>query len=1041
MTESVPLPPPAAPAEATPAARGPDAILAGVVVAFAFLAASFAARNSDLWLHLAAGRLVAHNEYAFGSDPFAYTTEGVSWANHAWLFDLILYAGYQTLGGAGLVVLKAAVVAVLAGLMLRIARHRGPFWVTAACTLLAVLAMSPRLLLQPICLSLLLVAVCLWLLTTGGRALYALPVVIALWANLDGWFLLGPLLVGLFAAGEWLAPTDTSPRRVPLWLLPACLAACLLTPYHVHGLTLPAELSPAVRGSELRQDVRFAPLFASPWRLGPLGPAGGYSLSAWAYFLLLFLGLVSFAVNHPTLRGWRGPVWLGFALLGAWQARLVPFFAVVAGPITALNLGERLSLAWVGLGRAVVLLAGLVLAALTWPGWLHGFNRHDRPLAWEVTVDPSLQRVTETLARWREQGILPAGSRTFAMHPDVAHYCAWFCPGEKGFLDIRLPLFVPVAADFERLCRALDPGLTGAGEYVPGSAAWPRTLRDYNIACVVLYDPDLRRLAPALRQVTQTPEAWSLLRTDGQAILVACGETGAGTVATPRFDAERAAFRDTADEAVPPAPDEGPPQLGRPPAWWDRYLDRPGGSSWETEAAVVYVHLFQDSAPEQLDRQGRAVKGRLAAGLLGGPAVPNGPLAAALGVAPWLRLEGVLRVQMAERPAALPLLGVRAARRAVAAHPDDATAWLVLGRAYLALGRTTAEANPLATLPPLSVLRYFQTVTALQQAVNLNPDLTAAHEHLKILYAEREYFDLALAHGRAHLRLVRQAGPLPGEEPAAFAGRVERLEQSVEQLLARVQDSQNRFVVRTYDLAADPLARARVAMQLGLPGKALDDVLLRSHSDLYGVEGIRLVLDLLLLTGRAQDARELLEREELRRNPDGLGVYELPGRPQGRRWGYVFPAYDWFDLCQAASAGNYARAAGALERMRGRMQRQGELMRTRLVPETARRLASEIGVGAVPAAVPLRLYKRLERDSAAALLVQNDFLLVERADLYTLEGMLLLERGRPQGAAAQFQRGLALYRQATDNAPAVPGRPLAVHYSERVRPTDHQVTK
>ena len=42
------------------------------------------------------------------------------------------------------------------------------------------------------------------------------------------------------------------------------------------------------------------------------------------------------------MRGWRLPVWLAFAALAAWQVRLVPFFAVVAGPITALNLGERL---------------------------------------------------------------------------------------------------------------------------------------------------------------------------------------------------------------------------------------------------------------------------------------------------------------------------------------------------------------------------------------------------------------------------------------------------------------------------------------------------------------------------------------------------------------------------------------------------------------------------------------------------------------------------------------------------------------------------
>src|SRR5947209_15409150 len=110
MTETVLLPPPAPATEVSATAqprRWPDAVLAALVLTFAFLAASFAARNSDLWLHLATGRLLAHGDYTFGTDPFAYTTPGIYWANHAWLFDLLLYAGHQALGGAALVALKA----------------------------------------------------------------------------------------------------------------------------------------------------------------------------------------------------------------------------------------------------------------------------------------------------------------------------------------------------------------------------------------------------------------------------------------------------------------------------------------------------------------------------------------------------------------------------------------------------------------------------------------------------------------------------------------------------------------------------------------------------------------------------------------------------------------------------------------------------------------------------------------------------------------------------------------------------------------------
>jgi tetratricopeptide (TPR) repeat protein len=1026
MTEAVSPLGHASSTEAPQPPRRLTPVLAALVLVFAFLAASFAARNSDFWLHLATGRLLAQGEYQFGTDPFAYTTEGVYWANHAWLFDLALYAGHQALGGGGLVALKAIVVAVLAGLMLLLAEPgpragRGPFWIGGGCVLLAVLAMSPRLLLQPAVLSFLLLAVCLGLLRTGGRSLWAVPAVIALWVNLDSWFLLGPLLVALYGLGQRLGRPRAALSPLPLWLFPACAVACLVSPHHVHALALPAELSPAVWRSGLRQ-APFAPLFASPWQFtagGQLwGPSVGLNLSAWAYFVLLFLGVISFALNRGSRRDWRLPVWLVFGLLGAWQARLVPFFAVVAGPITALNLRETVAPRPIldTVGRAGVMLAGLVLLALTWPGWLQGTARRDRPLAWAVHTSPDLRRVAGTLSELRESGAFPAGAHSFAGHPDVAHYCAWFCPEEKSFLDSRLTLFVSVASDYQRLRQAPAPG-----------SGWQRPMREHNIGCLVHYDPDLGRLAAPLRNFASAPQRWPLLRVAGQAVIVGRKEGAEpGRLGSLRFDAERLAF--AAAASPQPAPGTGPPQLNRPLPWWHLYLDRPSGSTWEAGAAAVYLLLFEESAAQQAQRQYQRVLARHAAGLVGLGALPT--LAAQ---ASRFALGGVFLADVAEQPPALPLLAVRLSRRAIAAHPDDAGAWLVLARAYLALGRRGPEAT--RELPPLAQVRYIQAVTALEQAVTLRPGLAAAHEALAQLYTERQFLDLALQHRRAQLRLARTAGPLPGEDEDARARRLDNLEQAVEQLLRTVQDSENRFVVRSHGLAAEPLARARLALQLGLAGKALD-VLLRSHADLYGVEGIRLLLDLLLLTGRAQDARDLLDRDEMRRNPNGLGIYELPGSHQsGQRWSYLFHAYDWFDLCQSAAAGHYDRASVACERLRERMKHHGEHNLARLAPTLAVRLSSEMGLGAVPGAIPLRLHARREELLTTHLLSQNQFLLVERADLHALEAMLLLERGGPVQASEHFRRSLALYPLVEDHAPALPGRPLALRYLELLKRT------
>src|SRR5262249_51869990 len=92
-----------------------DALFAVLVSALAFLLGATPARNSDLWLHLASGRSLVQGQSVRGADPFASTTTGVFWVNHAWLSDAILYELYELGGGRALVIAKSVLVTVLAG--------------------------------------------------------------------------------------------------------------------------------------------------------------------------------------------------------------------------------------------------------------------------------------------------------------------------------------------------------------------------------------------------------------------------------------------------------------------------------------------------------------------------------------------------------------------------------------------------------------------------------------------------------------------------------------------------------------------------------------------------------------------------------------------------------------------------------------------------------------------------------------------------------------------------------------------------------------
>ncbi|HSQ57931.1 MAG TPA: hypothetical protein VLM40_19560, partial [Gemmata sp.] len=560
---------------ASPCCSRLDFVLVTLVLAFAFLSASFVARNSDLWLHLATGRLIASGEYHFGSDPFAYTTADRYWANHSWFFDLGLYVAYGTLGGAGLVALKAIGVGIVAGLMLLTTRGRSPVWIAAACVMVGVLAMTPRLLLQPTVASYLLLAACLFCLHAGGRALALVPALIVLWVNVDVWFILGPLLVLCFGIGRLIDRDRASLPRWPWWVIPASFAASLVSPHHVFALALPMELSPAVWRSAFAVDPRFAGLFTSPWRWGSLGGSGGYNLACWAFFLLLGAGTASFVIDPRAARSWRLMVWLPFALLAAWQERLIPFFAIVAGPITALNLGEGLARSRCArCGRNTVLTATAVLSVLAWFGWTNGFGRSDRRPGWGIFVNPSLERATHGVAVWRESLAAPNEGRIFETHPDLSHYIAWFRPGERVFLDLRLDLFTNVAADYAALLRGV--GLFPSN----GSNEWEEVARRYRLNAILLHEPDFNRLSRTLGGI----DNWEVARVDGAELLyVPKGSTG------PRFDPDRIAF--ATDPELRPA-GENNAVLLTPTPWWERLRDRGAVGSWEAAAARVYLQLL-----------------------------------------------------------------------------------------------------------------------------------------------------------------------------------------------------------------------------------------------------------------------------------------------------------------------------------------------------------------------------------------------------------------------------------------------------------------
>jgi len=818
-TTSIPLPPPAvgpAPSvedRVAPAAARLDALLVLAVVAFAFLSASFAAANSDFFLQTAAGRLLAEGRYHFGVDPFACTTEGVYWTNHSWLFGVVTHAVYDSfpghgaddacIGGIILVVAKAVLVAVLAGLMIATGRQRGQsLWIPAACAALAVLAMSPRLFLHSTTLSYLYLGLTLFLLRRPRwdappqpetpakkgkakdaapvavgypfKALWAIPPLCLLWVNTDGWFLLGPIAVGLYLAGGLIEQAQThaadrGDRPAPgelktlvfVWL--ASVLVCFINPHHYHAFMPPEQLG-LTDGAKtlllaeqdripgvLPENTQFRPVFVSP--LDDLyynQTVIGKNVAGIAYYPLLALGFVSFALNFRALRPWRIMLWLPFAVLSLFSARAIPFFAVVGGPLMALNfldVGARVGTlafanekgwhAWRVIGRVLCVVAAIALIVGTVPGWVQAQPFERRRVAFHVHVEPSWKAAGAQLALWRQQGLISDADGWFNLSPDVANYMAYFGDGERGFLDLRLQLYDPAAAgDYVKVrdgLGSLGDEESSPNEPPPPEAPWRVVFAKRKVRYVILYNessrPPRKTYLKAMVRMLHTPAEFTPLYANGDVYIFGWNAPQQKPLpqwATMRLNDDREAF----GPAAQPVERAHPPAAPHAREWYEA-LWLPEKPRSPAVNLSMFRQLSQDARmgawqQEEFSRwQATMGTAGCALGVPGTYAFiqPN--------------IQGAHEASLDPPAPSGTYLTIRQIQQSLADNPDDPGAYVALARAYSQLLWSTKERERSFNqgFPHVALIRHTQIVTALNQAIKLDPDLDAAHQLLAEHYA------------------------------------------------------------------------------------------------------------------------------------------------------------------------------------------------------------------------------------------------------------------------------------------------------------------
>ena len=483
-------------------------------------------RLIDFWWHLKAGAIIANTRSIPKTDLFSFTAYGHPFILQNWLVELIYYATYRA-GGLALIVALNAMLLVAALLPVYYLCRRA----TDHLKLSVVSALLPAVLLlyfgsvRSQVFSFALFSAFYWVLsayrTRQRDLLWTLPVMMILWVNLHGAFVLGLVLIGLFLGCELARrlaygdrPDTLYPKelgRLGLFLVLTVIAT-LVNPetYRLYAYIRAVATNPASQALVLE------------WQPPRINELAGIILFYGPFFItvLVLLG----AGRKPEFVDLALVV--AFSILGLSAVRNGVWFALIAAPIVArysptIDFSAIiLALQRFRAGKAV--LSWLARRRLSTPPIRYRLNRQIAVLMLTIVVlvspwvYPHLGNPAFGNTLWETS--TPVGAMDFIeqhalqgniFHPQIyGDYLIWrLWPNQRSFIDGRVHLF--------------DDSVVRDYRLAFHDSHWDERLARYDIKYLLLSkDEDENR--PIIQSAGDSG-AWRLVYEDSVSILFELG--------------------------------------------------------------------------------------------------------------------------------------------------------------------------------------------------------------------------------------------------------------------------------------------------------------------------------------------------------------------------------------------------------------------------------------------------------------------------------------------------------------------------------------
>lgn len=286
--------------------------------------------DGDLPRHILTGTLILQTGRVSTTDIFSFRTEGHPSFPHEWLSQVLFAAAYSWLGLDGIVLLTALLLMLTWWIVYhRAIRKSSSFFSVLALIALGVGASQIHVLPRPHIFTYLLTAIWITLLENMDegktRSWWALPIVMLLWVNIHGMFVVGMIVLGIYLAGDFLN------RPSKAWFTSQKTKSLLLG----GGLSLLATFfSPSGPGIW----VAIASLGSNSYitsKIPEYQSANFHLPETWPFIIILLLIVVGFA-RSTERTSWTDILLVAaFTGLAIYTSRMIPLFAIVVTPIAA----------------------------------------------------------------------------------------------------------------------------------------------------------------------------------------------------------------------------------------------------------------------------------------------------------------------------------------------------------------------------------------------------------------------------------------------------------------------------------------------------------------------------------------------------------------------------------------------------------------------------------------------------------------------------------------------------------------------------------